>query len=108
MKKNSNEYEILMDGKGDFFFGRQLKSGEMSADSVKIEGEHIIKLIAAFFEIHCKKENTDTLLIQNPTGLIVIKQVTVKQLEQTFSQKKAELNVPVRKRTRKTTKTRDN
>ena len=110
MKKSGKDYEILMNGDGDFFFGRMLKSGEMSADSVKIEGDTVVKLIAAYFENFCKAEGKDTLLIQNPQGIIVIKQVSVEQIKSAVSEKKAQQALPVRqRRTRKTTtKTRDN
>ena len=82
VKKERQEKDILMTADGRFLFGRILKNGGLSADTVPIGDDVILKLIAAYFEQHCSRENTDTLVIENPLGVIVLKQVTVEDAKE--------------------------
>lgn len=65
-----------------FYFGRLLKNGTMSADSVRIEEEQITNMFAAWFERHCVVEETDMLWISKPDGAILVKQFTNEQLRE--------------------------
>ena len=79
--------EILMTADGRFYFGRQKKDGSLTADSVEISEDIIFKLIAAFFENYCSREGTDTLMIQNPQGVVVMKQVLFKDMQEAIAKK---------------------
>ena len=110
MTKKDKTLELLMTPDGRFWFGSQKKDGSLTASSVELDDDTIYKLIAAFFENRCKKEGTDTMLIQNPAGVIVMKQVLIKDVKEAI-QKKAKEAIPTRRRkttAKKNTKTCDN
>lgn len=81
MGNKKNDYEILMTAEGGFFFGRMLKNGTMSADSVRIDEDQMTNAFAAWFERHCQREGTDMLWIGNPDGAILVKQYTNEELQ---------------------------
>ena len=84
------DYEVLMTEEG-FWFGRLLKNGTMSADSVRIDDGQITNMLAAWFERHCAREQTDELWITKPDGAILVKQFTSEQIQEaaTKANKKA-------------------
>ena len=65
-----------------FWFGRLLKNGTMSADSVRIDDDQITNMLAAWFERHCAREQTDELWITKPDGAILVKQFTSEQIQE--------------------------
>ena len=75
------DYEVLMTDEG-FWFGRLLKNGTMSADSVRIDDDQITNMLAAWFERHCAREQTDELWITKPDGAILVKQFTSEQIQE--------------------------
>ena len=75
------DYEVLMTEEG-FWFGRLLKNGTMSADSVRIDDDQITNMLAAWFERHCAREQTDELWITKPDGAILVKQFTSEQIQE--------------------------
>ena len=75
------DYEVLMTEEG-FWFGRLLKNGTMSADSVRIDDGQITNMLAAWFERHCAREQTDELWITKPDGAILVKQFTSEQIQE--------------------------
>lgn len=79
--QKKTEKEFLMTEAGGFYFGRLKADGTMSADTVRVEDEQVVKLVAAWFERQCRREKTDTQVINNPTGAIIIKQVSQEDLE---------------------------
>ena len=81
MSKTKQDYEILMTDEG-FWFGRLLKNGTMSADSVRIDDDQITNMLAAWFERHCAREQTDELWITKPDGAILVKQFTSEQIQE--------------------------
>ena len=81
MSKTKQDYELLMTEEG-FWFGRLLKNGTMSADSVRIDDDQITNMLAAWFERHCAREQTDELWITKPDGAILVKQFTSEQIQE--------------------------
>ena len=81
MSKTKQDYEVLMTDEG-FWFGRLLKNGTMSADSVRIDDDQITNMLAAWFERHCAREQTDELWITKPDGAILVKQFTSEQIQE--------------------------
>ena len=81
MSKTKQDYEVLMTEEG-FWFGRLLKNGTMSADSVRIDDDQITNMLAAWFERHCAREQTDELWITKPDGAILVKQFTSEQIQE--------------------------
>ena len=73
------DYELLMTEQG-FWFGRLLRNGTMSADSVRIEDDQITNMLAAWFERYCQREQTDQLWISKPDGAILVKLFSAEQL----------------------------
>ena len=76
------EYEILMTEEGGFFFGRMLKNGTMSADSVRIDDDQVMKMFAEWFGRYCLHGQTDTLWIKDPEGAILVKRLPEEKIRE--------------------------
>lgn len=80
MSKTKKDYELLMTEEGHFFFGRLLKNGTMSADSVPVEEDQVMNMFAAWFMRYCRQGNTDTLWLSLADGALLVKHVSKKRL----------------------------
>lgn len=87
-EKKKKTKELLMTQAGEFYLGSLTKSGALSADSVRISDDEIMKMLAAWFEKYCGDNSTDTLWIKTSTGAILVKNLTEAELQQGLMQQK--------------------